>query len=89
MMKLFQTFGCGCIGIDLGEGKQIVVDSCSTMEWHAFPGFRFGESILPKNIHGNFLPEEEQEQMFRRIGEGLAAGNKFAELQNLLGVERK
>ena len=91
-MKLFRKAGCGCIYIEVGEGQegtQIVVEDCGGSDGSVWPFFSGPSNrIMPRNLGGEFISEEEHRRILNRINELLIAGDKFEMIQRLLETRK-
>ena len=88
-MKFLTRFGCGCVGIDLGEGQQLIVESCyGDNDYNSTLFLRHGDRILPANLPGTPDPVAT-ERLIGEINRLLIMGRKFETLQQTLGIEVK
>jgi hypothetical protein len=80
-------FGCGCIGVDLGSGKQLVVESCYGDNDYPALNLKMGELILERNLPGT--PVDGAERIVGEINHLMMLGRRFETLQQTLGIEVK
>jgi|HubBroStandDraft_2_1064218.scaffolds.fasta_scaffold12374_6 hypothetical protein len=80
-------FGCGCIGVELVEGRQLIVESCYG-DHDSPPLFLFvGNKINPENLPGTPVSEEVAERLMKDINRYIILGRRFEDVQRALGIE--
>jgi hypothetical protein len=89
-LQLLKRFGCGCIGISLDDGKQIIFKACYGDDDH--PALHINgpaELMKPESLPGKFITEENQEAIFDEINRLMTLGRRFEIIQRVLGIEVK
>ena len=86
-MKFLSRFGCGCLGIDFGDGNQLIFEACYGDEGKPALTFDFGSRILMNNRPGTPQPEAG-ERIIAEINRLMTLGRRFEMLQKTLTGRR-
>lgn len=90
MSQFLKQFGCGCVGIDLPSGQQIIFEKCyGDSDDPALHISGPEDRIKPENLPGKQITEEAQERIFDEINRLMDLGRKFELIQHTLGIEVK
>jgi len=88
-MSLLKRFGCGCVGVQVGNA-QIIFERCfGDDEYPALEIRSSGDYIKPEHFPGKNITNEEQERVFDEINRLMNLGRRFETLQRILGLEVK
>ncbi len=84
-MKFLSRFGCGCTGIDFGDGNQLILESCYS-ELITASCLEFGPRIKFNNLPGTLVPDAAP-RILAELNRLIALGRRFETLQKTLGIE--
>jgi hypothetical protein len=83
---MLRQFGCGCIGVELTEGRQLIIESCYG-DHDSPPLFLLvGDKISPENLPGSPVSEEVAERLLKAINRYIILGRRFKDVQHALGI---
>jgi hypothetical protein len=86
-MKFLSRFGCGCIGIDFGDGNQLIFEKCYGDGDTPALTCDFGQRVMLNNLPGMLVPDEGQ-RILAEINRLMMLGRRFEMLQKTLTGRR-